>query len=97
MAAGHRLVVVVEDGVRVGGVGARLAQELADTGVPTPVHQVGVPCRFIDHASRAEVLAEIGLTAQQVARDVAEQVAGLADGTAARLASEAARTHDSST
>jgi 1-deoxy-D-xylulose-5-phosphate synthase len=75
LARTHRLVVTVEDGVRVGGVGARLAQELRDAEVPTPVHQVGVPSRFIDHATRAEVLTEIGLTAQEVARAVAERVA----------------------
>ena len=77
MARAHRLVVVLEDGLRVGGVGTLLRQRLADDGVDVRVHQVGVPTRFIDHASRAEVLEETGLTAQQVARDVAEQVVAL--------------------
>ena len=42
LAAGHRLVVVAEDGVRRGGVGAAVAQLLSDRGVATPVRQVGV-------------------------------------------------------
>ena len=75
LARGHRLVVTVEDGLRTGGVGSRIAAELHDAGVDVPVHPVGVPSRFIDHASRSEVLAEIGLTAQDVARDVAGRVA----------------------
>jgi 1-deoxy-D-xylulose-5-phosphate synthase len=79
MAAEHRLVVVLEDGLAVGGVGSRLSLTLQEADVATPVRKVGVPCRFIDHASRAEVLEEIGLTAQQVARDVAEHVAGRDD------------------
>ena len=75
LARGHRLVVTVEDGLRTGGVGSRIAAELADAGVDARVHTVGVPPRFIDQGSRSEVLAEIGLTAQDVARDVAGQVA----------------------
>ncbi|MFZ5872139.1 MAG: 1-deoxy-D-xylulose-5-phosphate synthase [Actinomycetota bacterium] len=90
LAAAHRLVVVVEDGVRVGAVGSRLALELADAGVDVPVREAGVPCRFIDHATRAEVLEQVGLSAQQVARDVAGHVAVLGakeiDSDSARLA-----------
>ena len=75
----HRLVVTVEDGVRVGGVGARLAQEMRDQGIAVPLHDVGIPCAFHDHGSRQEVLEDIGLTAQSVARDVAARVARLDD------------------
>lgn len=74
LARRHRLVVVLEDGVRVGAVGARLVQTLTDAGCAVPVHEAGVPCRFISHASRSEVLAEVGLTARQVALDVAARV-----------------------
>ena len=35
-----------------------------------------MPLRFLDHAKRAEVMAEIGLTAQEIARDIVETVAG---------------------
>jgi 1-deoxy-D-xylulose-5-phosphate synthase len=77
LARTHRLVVTVEDGLRVGGVGSRLAQELVDESVDVPVHAVGLPSRFLDHATRADVLEEVGLTAQHVARDVAERVAAL--------------------
>jgi 1-deoxy-D-xylulose-5-phosphate synthase len=77
MARHHRLVVTLEDGVRVGGVGTRLSQCLRDAGVGTPVYEVGIPCRFLDHGSRSDMLTEIGLTAQDVARDVAGRIAGL--------------------
>ncbi len=76
-ARSHRLVVVVEDGVRAGGVGTRLAQDLRDAGSDVPVHPVGLPTAFLDPGSRGEVLTETGLTAQAVARDVAGRVAGL--------------------
>ena len=77
LARAHRLVVSVEDNLRVGGVGSRLAQHLRDEGVTTPVVDLGIPPRFLDHGSRGEVLAALGLTAQDVTRRVVEELARL--------------------
>ncbi|HTL23129.1 MAG TPA: 1-deoxy-D-xylulose-5-phosphate synthase [Mycobacteriales bacterium] len=77
MAARHRLVVTVEDNSRVSGVGARVSQALRAAGVDVPTRDLGIPPAFLEHGSRAEVLAEAGLTAQDVAREVVELVAGL--------------------
>ncbi len=77
LAAGFRLVVTVEDNLRVGGVGATFAEALQDAEIVTPVHIVGLPRRFLHHATRAEVLTAEGLTAQHVARAVVERVSGL--------------------
>ncbi len=76
-AARHRLVVTVEDNVRVGGVGSAIAQRLRDARVPTPVRDFGIPPRFLDHGKRADVLADAGLTAQEISREVVEVVAKL--------------------
>jgi 1-deoxy-D-xylulose-5-phosphate synthase len=70
LAAAHRLVVTLEDGVRAGGVGEAVAATVRDAGVPTPIRNVGVPVGFHPHGSRAEVLAALGLTDQDIARDV---------------------------
>ncbi|WIB79116.1 1-deoxy-D-xylulose-5-phosphate synthase [Curtobacterium sp. MCPF17_002] len=72
----HRLVITIEDGVRVGGVGTRLRQDLRAAGVDTGVNELGLPDAFIDHASRSQILADVGLTAQAIARDVIDQVVG---------------------
>jgi 1-deoxy-D-xylulose-5-phosphate synthase len=77
LARGYRLVVTVEDNGRVGGVGSVVSQALRDAGVDVPARDVGIPPRFLDHGTRAQVQAEIGLTAQEVARTIVETVARL--------------------
>ena len=77
LARAHRLVVTVEDNGRTGGVGARVSQALRDADVDVPARDLGIAPRFLDHGSRAEVLAEVGLTAQEVARKVVELVSRL--------------------
>jgi len=79
LSAGARLVVVIEDGIRVGGVGAAMSQLLRDNEVEVPVRNFGVPPRFLDHGKRAEVLAECGLTAQDISRAVVETMAQRTD------------------
>jgi len=75
-----RLVVVVEDGIRTGGVGAAVSQALRDAGVDVPVRNMGIPERFLDQGKRAEVLTECGLTAQDISREIVEAVARLQSG-----------------
>jgi 1-deoxy-D-xylulose-5-phosphate synthase len=77
LAGGHRLVVVIEDGVRAGGVGSAVAQTLRDSGVDVPVHQIGVEPHWYPHGTRAELLSDLGLTAQDVARQVTGWVSSL--------------------
>ncbi len=76
LARGHRLLVSLEDGIKVGGIGTRIRQDLRGAGVDTAVTELGLPDEFLDHASRAEILESIGLTAVQIAADVADMVSG---------------------
>jgi 1-deoxy-D-xylulose-5-phosphate synthase len=76
LAAAHRIVVCLEDGVRAGGVGSRIRQEMRAAGVDTALNEVGLPVEFLDHGTRSQVLARVGLTGQQVAHDIVAQVLG---------------------
>jgi 1-deoxy-D-xylulose-5-phosphate synthase len=80
LAREHRLVVCVEDNGVVGGVGSVLLQTLNEQGVATPVRLFGIPQRFLDHAKRAAILEQTGLTAQSIARSLIEQLAEGVDG-----------------
>lgn len=72
MAAEHRLVVSLEDCGRHGGFGSALAAALRDAEVDVPLRDLAVPNEFLDHGSRDEVLAEVGLTEQDIARRITE-------------------------
>jgi 1-deoxy-D-xylulose-5-phosphate synthase len=77
LARAHRLVVTLEDGVRTGGVGDAVASMLRDADVEVPLRDFGVPRAFHAHGSRAEILAGLGLTAQDIAREVTEWLSRL--------------------
>ncbi|MET0784616.1 1-deoxy-D-xylulose-5-phosphate synthase [Orlajensenia leifsoniae] len=76
MSAQHRLVVCIEDGIRVGGIGTRIRQDLREAGVDTAVTEVGLPDEFLDHGSRADILERTGMTPQHIAHDVVGMVLG---------------------
>ncbi|WP_213814659.1 1-deoxy-D-xylulose-5-phosphate synthase [Glaciihabitans sp. dw_435] len=75
-ARDHRIVVSIEDGIRVGGIGTRIRQDLREAGVDTAVTELGLPDEFLDHATRDQILETVGLTPQKIARDLVAQVLG---------------------
>ncbi|RSN22919.1 1-deoxy-D-xylulose-5-phosphate synthase [Streptomyces sp. WAC 05977] len=83
LAEQHKLVVTVEDSGRHGGFGSALAALFRDAECDVPLRDLAVPQVFHDHGSREEVLARVGLTAQDVARRVTEWSAKLASRTPA--------------
>ncbi|MEU0304606.1 1-deoxy-D-xylulose-5-phosphate synthase [Streptomyces sp. NPDC006175] len=70
LAAQHRLVAVVEDNSRSGGVGWAVGQALRDAGVDVPLRTFGIPEQFLAQAGRGEVLARIGLTPVEIAGSI---------------------------
>ncbi|QNV39144.1 1-deoxy-D-xylulose-5-phosphate synthase [Rothia amarae] len=75
-ARDHRIVVVLEDGVKAGGVGSRIRQEMRSQGVDTALNEVGLPSEFIPHASRSEIFDEVGLTTEKITGDIMAQLSG---------------------
>ncbi len=77
LAADHKLVVSVEDNSRAGGVGTAIGSALRDADIDVVFRDYGIEKRFLDHATRGSVLAQLGLTAQDVSRGIVETVARL--------------------
>ena len=75
LAAGAKTVAVVEDNLVVGGVGSQVTQALREAGLPVPCQVHGIPKRFLGHASRGEILEEIGLTPDAIADRIAGTMA----------------------
>jgi len=72
--AGASLVVTIEDGVRIGGVGEAVARLLRDNGITQSQMIFGVSDSFLDHGARAAVLASQGLTPEQISVAVLDRV-----------------------
>ncbi|KQB86518.1 1-deoxy-D-xylulose-5-phosphate synthase [Corynebacterium lowii] len=70
LAADHDLVVTIEDGVVRGGIGAQISEVLAAAEVDTPVRHLAFPDVFPAHASRGELLSEVGLDAPSMTASI---------------------------
>jgi 1-deoxy-D-xylulose-5-phosphate synthase len=85
LARAHKLVVTVEDNGVKGGIGSAVSAALRAAEIDVPCRDVGVPQEFQAHASRTEVLNEVGLTDQNVARRITGWVAALGSSVEARV------------
>ena len=70
LAQRHRHIVVVEDGIKHAGIASSVSELLRENGIAIPVHSIGVPLEFIEHSKRNEILEQLGMTAQAIARDL---------------------------
>ena len=76
VAAGHRLLVTLEENVVQGGAGSAVNELLHASGIQVPVLNLGLPDRFIEQATQAEQLEEAGLSADQIERRIRDALAG---------------------
>lgn len=67
-------IITVEENTLPGGFGSGVIEYFADHGGldDVKIRRLGFPDRFIDHATREEQLAEIGLDAEHIAASVRE-------------------------
>ena len=73
MARTHDYVVTVEEGCVMGGAGSACVEALVAAGVATPVLQLGLPDRFVDHGDHAALLAQCGLDANGILASIRER------------------------
>ena len=70
MAQRYKSVVVIEDGIRHGGIASSISELFIEEGIELPVHSIGVPLEFIEHSKRQEILNDLGITVQNIARSL---------------------------
>src|SRR5258708_10732929 len=61
LAGTHGLLVTIEENAVLGGAGSAVAEALAARAIVTPLLQLGLPDRFVDHGDQAQLLASVGL------------------------------------
>jgi 1-deoxy-D-xylulose-5-phosphate synthase len=72
MAQRYKSVVVLEDGITHGGIGSTISELFREEGLSVPLHSIGIPLKFIEHSKRQEILSDLGITAQSIARSIVE-------------------------
>jgi len=72
MSQRYKSVVVLEDGIKHGGIASSISEMFREAGLSTPIHSIGVPLEFIEHSKRSEILNDLGITAQNISRSIVE-------------------------
>ena len=70
MAQRYKRVVVLEDGIKHAGVASTVSELFRDHGLETPIHSIGIPLEFIEHSKRNEIMEDLGITVQNVTRQL---------------------------
>ena len=70
LAAGHDLLITVEEHQVMGGAGSSVCEALAGLGLEKRVLLLGLPDRFVDHGDPAKLLSAVGLDAEGILKSV---------------------------
>ncbi|WP_455218216.1 1-deoxy-D-xylulose-5-phosphate synthase [Kaarinaea lacus] len=70
MAEQHELLVTVEENTVKGGAGSAVNEVLVANGISIPVINLGLPDRFIEHGSHAQLLSGCGLDATGIQQTI---------------------------
>jgi len=70
MAQRYKSVVVVEDGIKHGGIASTISEMFRQEDLQVPIHSIGVPLEFIEHSKRGEILVDLGMTAQNITQQL---------------------------
>ncbi|MGE0082477.1 MAG: 1-deoxy-D-xylulose-5-phosphate synthase, partial [Thiohalomonadaceae bacterium] len=76
LAAGHELLVTLEENAIMGGAGSGVAEYLAGADIHVRVRHLGLPDAYIEQGGREELLAACGLHADGIIAAVRAWIAG---------------------
>jgi 1-deoxy-D-xylulose-5-phosphate synthase len=66
-------ILVMEEGVREGGLGSAVLEVLSEAGIAAKVHRIGLPREFVRHGDAREQRARLGLDVAGI-REAAEEL-----------------------
>ncbi|HWU67265.1 MAG TPA: 1-deoxy-D-xylulose-5-phosphate synthase [Stenotrophobium sp.] len=74
LANENDLLVTVEDNAKLGGAGSAVNETLLAQHLTVPVLNLGLPDQFIEHGTREELMAQIGLDAPGILRSIQKRL-----------------------
>jgi 1-deoxy-D-xylulose-5-phosphate synthase len=74
LANDNDLLVTIEDNARLGGAGSGVNEVLLAQHHAVPVLNLGLPDRFVEHGTREELLAQVGLDTAGILRAIQKRL-----------------------
>ena len=65
----NRFISIEEHSIE-GGLGTRIAEFFADEGIKAGLKRIALPCRFIEHGRREQILTRYGLTSEEIVKEI---------------------------
>ena len=72
----YKHVITLEDGTVNGGLGSAVMEFMAENGYTPRIKRIGLPDRFVEHGSVAELYALCGMDEESIAAAISECVRG---------------------
>jgi len=70
MARRYKSIVIIEDGIKHGGIASTVSELFREEGLSIPIHSIGVPLEFLEHSKRDEIFNDLGITVQTITRSL---------------------------
>jgi 1-deoxy-D-xylulose-5-phosphate synthase len=74
LATSHQLVVTLEENTVMGGAGSAVNEYLVQENYSTPILNLGLPDRFLEHGKVPDMLAEVGLDSDAIATSIRQKL-----------------------
>ncbi|HWS13297.1 MAG TPA: 1-deoxy-D-xylulose-5-phosphate synthase [Rhodocyclaceae bacterium] len=75
-AAGHELLVTIEENAVIGGAGSEVARALEEMGLAARLLRIGLPDRFVDHGDQQQLLAQLAMDSAGIVSRVEATIGG---------------------
>ena len=74
LAASHRMIVTLEENVKSGGFGQKVADFLLETGCQVKFVNITVPDMFIEHGAVTELIKQLGLDCDSIVERIKKEM-----------------------
>ena len=74
LATSHQLIVTLEENTVMGGAGSAVNEYLVQENYSTPILNLGLPDRFLEHGKVPDMLAEVGLNSDAIATAIKQKL-----------------------